>query len=162
MKKFIAVLLAVMCIFSAVSVAAFAAQDLALAEQKPLVFQITYANEPASVVSMMYCPNASVKAAGSCYIKVTSDEPIAVDHDFVCWRDSFNNLYKAGDEIYVEGEVTLYAVWEEKTDGVPHFIRVIITALKTFQKMIQRILGLLDSVDEFESNYFTTTAEAQG
>lgn len=149
MKKIIAVLLAVLCLFSAVSVAAFAAQEpIFTTEAKdPLIHQISYENEPASLVSMMYRPNPTISRNGPATLKVTSDEPIAIDHDFVCWRDSFNNLYKAGDEIYVEGEVVLYAVWTEKTDNMPRLIRVIVTAMKTIQKMIQRMLGVFDAAD---------------
>lgn len=162
MKKFLAVFLSILCIFSLFGVAASAKNpfdDLSevIGEDEPLIYGIIYQNETASGVSMMYKPNPTVRVNGPGYVTVTKDTPIAVDHEFVCWKDDKGNLYYEGDKVYVDGEVTLYAVWTEKTDNLPRVFRVIQTAILTLQRMVQKVLGIFKDIEEFESEYFTTT-----
>ena len=162
MKKFIAVFLSLLCIFSVFGITASAAgtfDELSslIGEDEGFLYGILYQNETASGVSMMYKPNPSLKVDGPGYVTVTRDTPIAVDHEFVCWQDEDGNLYYEGDKIYVDGEVTLYAVWTEKTDNLPRVIRVIQTAILTLQRLVQKILGVFQDIQDFESEYFTTT-----
>lgn len=162
MKKFIAVFLSLLCIFSVFGITASAAgtfDELSslIGEDEGFLYCISYQNETASGVSMMYKPNPSLKVDGPGYVTVTRDTPIAVDHEFVCWQDEEGNLYYEGDKIYVDGEVTLYAVWTEKTDNLPRVIRVIQTAILTLQRLVQKILGVFQDIQDFESEHFTTT-----
>ncbi|MGN1443075.1 MAG: hypothetical protein ACI4XE_04420 [Acutalibacteraceae bacterium] len=160
MKKFIAVFLSLLCIFSVFGITASAGTFDELSEiigEDKGLYCITYQNETASGVSMMYKPNPSISVDGPGYVTVTKDTPIAVDHEFVCWQDEDGNLYYEGDKIYVDGEVTLYAVWTEKTDNLPRVIRVIQTAILTLQRMVQKVLGVFKDIQDFESEYFTTT-----
>lgn len=162
MKKFIAVFLSLLCIFSVFGITASAKgtfDDISeiIGEDEGFLYGILYQNETASGVSMMYKPNPSIKLDGPGYVTVTKDTPIAVDHEFVCWQDKDGNLYYEGDKIYVDGAVTLYAVWTEKTDNLPRVIRVIQTAILTLQRMVQKFLGVFQDIQDFESEYFTTT-----
>ena len=162
MKKFIAVFLSLLCIFSVFGVAASAKgtfDDISeiIGDDDSALYCISYQNETASGVSMMYKPNPSIKVDGPGYVTVTKDTPIAVDHEFICWKDDEGNLYYEGDKVYVDGEVTLYAVWVEKTDDLPRVLRVIQTAILTLQRMVQKVLGIFKDIQEFESEYFTTT-----
>ncbi|MGN1418291.1 MAG: hypothetical protein ACI4W6_03075, partial [Acutalibacteraceae bacterium] len=128
MKKILAVILSALCLFSVCSSAVFAgsfdeiSSMFSSANAEDQLYCITYQKETLSDVSMMYKPNPSASFGGPGYVTVTSDTPIAVDHEFICWKDKSGNLYYEGDKIYVDGEVTLYAVWEEKKDSAPHAI----------------------------------------
>lgn len=161
MKKFLAIILSLLCLVSVFTVAASAGtfDELSslLGEDESLLYGISYQNETANGVSMMYKPNPSVRFDGPGYVTVTKDTPIAVDHEFVCWKDEEGNLYYEGDKVYVDGEVTLYAVWTEKTDDLPRVLRVIQTAILTLQRMVQKVLGVFKDIQDFESEYFTTT-----
>ena len=162
MKKFIAVFLSLLCIFSVFGITASAKgtfDDISeiIGEDEGFLYGILYQNETASGVSMMYQPNPSIKVDGPGYVTVTRDTPIAVDHEFVCWQDEEGNLYYEGDKIYVDGAVTLYAVWTEKIDNLPRVIRVIQTAILTLQRLVQKILGVFQDIQDFESEHFTTT-----
>ncbi len=160
MKKIIAVFLAVLCAFSCFTVCtgAISIEDLDLLEilgeeeKEPMLYCITYQNQTLSGVSMMYKPNPTVSFSGPGYVTVTTDTPIAVDHDFVCWKDGDGNLYYAGDSFYVDGECTLYAVWEEKKDDQIRPIRVFRCAMLTFVRMISKALGIFKDLQEFEAD----------
>lgn len=171
MKKIIAILLSVLCVFSLMSTTAFAADDLGgiLGDiiglpteedgiDQQMSYGIHYEMETLSVVSIMYKPNPTITFEAPTTAKITSDTPLSVDYEFVCWRhaDTGEYLYP-GDEIDVTGKVTLYAVWEEKTDGNPRVIRVIMTALETLGRLIQKFLGIIEDAEEFESEYYETT-----
>ena len=168
MKKLLAVILSVLCIFSLFSVCASAGNvvdDMGeLVEQleedkEPLLFCITYQNQTLSGVKMMYKPNPTVNLKGPGTVHVTNDTPLAISHDFVCWRDENGKLYYAGDEFYVDGECTLYAVWEEKTDNDPYVLRVIKCAIGVFVRMVQKALGIFEDVEEFNEEYYATQTE---
>lgn len=168
MKKILAVLLSVLCIFSMLSVSAFAVGDIFgdligfPKEEDDMGDQITYGvfyeMEPLSTVSIMYKPNPSFTFSKPVITKVTTDTPLSIDYQFVCWRlAGTNQYYYPGDEIEVTGKVTLYAVWEEKSDDQPRIIRVITTALETLNRLIKKFLGIFEIVEDFESQYFETT-----
>jgi len=159
MKKLLAVLLSILCVLSVFGFSASASQVLEpITEEEPILFCVTYQKETLSEVKMMYKPNPSVKLDGPGYVTVTKDTPIAIDHEFICWRDSVGNLYYEGDKVYVDGEVVLYAVWADKQDNNPKFIRVIQAALYTFQRMLQKAFGIFEDMEEFDKNYSTTAA----
>ncbi len=175
MKKFLAILLSVLCIFSLMSTTAFAAEDeigevigslIGLPTEEDeidqqMMYGIHYEMETLTPVSIMYKPNPTITFKAPTTAKVTEDTPLSVDYQFVCWRhgDTGEYLYP-GDEIDVTGKVTLYAVWEEKTDNNPRVIRVIMTAFETLGRLIQKFLGIIEDAEEFESEYYATTVPA--
>lgn len=166
MKKAIALLLSVLCLFSCFTAVAGAIADLdilALIEEKdedPLLYCIVYKKETLSGVKMMYKPNPSVTLEGPGYVKVTKDQPLAVDHQFVCWKDKNGKLYYAGDDFYVDGECTLYAVWEEKTDNLIRPIRVVVCAMRTMERMFAKAVGIFKDYQEFNANRIEAATRA--
>lgn len=163
MKKLLAILLSMLCLMSVCSSVGFAVNDdsvigiISSAMDDDLLYCITYQKETLSNVSMMYKPNPSMSFDGPGYVTVTKDTPIAVDHDFICWKDKNGKLYYEGDKIYVDGEVTLYAVWEEKKDNAPHALRVVRAALETLERMLLKLLGIFKDIQDFESTYVEPT-----
>ncbi len=175
MKKLLAVLLALICAFSCVAVTASAeaADDLAGIlgdhlgitteedEADILSYGVHYEMQTLSTVTLLYKPSPSITFETPKVMVITSDYPIAVDHNWVCWKDKeTGKLYYPGDEIYVDGKITLVAVWEEKTDNYPGFIRSAIAGVQAFVKLIEKFLGvfeLIDSTKDFVNE--ETTAE---
>lgn len=173
MKKTLALILSVLMIFSAFSVTAFAAPGdllgdviedyLGVTEEEgaidqQMMYGIHYEMEPISLVSIMYKPSPTITFKAPCMAKVTTDYPISVDYEFLYWKHGeTGEIYYGGDDIEVTGVVTLYAVWQEKTDNYPRFIRTIISAFQTLSRVIQKFLGIIEDVEEFESGYYETT-----
>lgn len=167
MKKAIAVLLSVLCVLSCFGAVALAADDYHLGslfgieeDDKPLLYALTYKNETLSGVKMMYEPNPSLSLSGPGYVKVTKDQPIAIDHDFVCWKDKNGKLYYAGDEFFVDGECTLYAVWEDKKDNYIRPIRVFRCAMLTMGKLFANALGIFKDIQDFREDFFEAKKRA--
>lgn len=158
MKKIIAVFLSILCVFScfAAPASALSIDDLdildVIGEEEPMLYCITYQNQTLNGVKMMYKPNPTVSFSGPGFVTVTKDTPIAIDHDFVCWKDKNGNLYYAGDSFYVDGECTLYAVWEEKKGEELHAIRVVRCAMLTFVRMFSKALGIFKDLQEFKED----------
>lgn len=172
MKKIIALLLSIVCIFSAVSVSACAADeiegvigdviggilDVEVTEDEPIVYGVFYEMETLSGVSIMYKPNPSISFKNPGTYTITSDTPLSVDYKFVCWKHAeTDKLYYAGDKLYVDGQETLYAVWEEKTDNDTRPIRVFKTAIDTLRRLLGKFLGMYEDFVEFEEEYFNPT-----
>ncbi len=172
MKKILAVLLSVLCIFSMLSVSAFAIGDIfegvigdyvGITEEDDgidaqMMYGIHYKMDTITNVSIMYMPNPTITFKQPVTAKVTTDTPLSVDYQFVCWKHGeTGELYYPGDPIEVTGAVTLYAVWEEKSDSESRVIRVITTALETLKRLIQQFLGIIEDVEDFESEYYATT-----
>ena len=162
MKKIIAVLLCVVCLFSSMSMATCALDGiisnvsgaLGLEQDDPIGYGITYDSNAflSGVSSVMYEPRPTVKLNNPGTYTVTDDFPLAVDYQFVCWKHKdTKKLYYAGDKIYVDGQITLVAVWEPKTDGRNHVIRVIMTAFETFSRSIKSFLGFFDVEVEYDA-----------
>lgn len=166
LKKLTAILLSVLCVFSVFSLSCFAQEKTNIFDEissefadEPLLDCIVYQKETLSDISMMYKPMHNASFSGPGYVTVTSDTPLAVDHNFVCWRGEDGTLYYEGDRVYVKGTVTLYAVWEEKKDNDPHVLRVLKTAFATLQRMVQKLLGIFKDAEDFESEYSSSLAE---
>ncbi len=153
MKKIIAVLLSVLCIFSVFAVSASAeldkSLDLGLEDDKTVIYAINYKNDSLEVTTM-YTPLPTINFKGPGTATITNDTPIAVDHDFVCWRDDNGNRYYEGDKIEINGEVTLYAVWEPKTDSYPQIIRTIRCFLLTFERRMLTIFGVIKTINDYK------------
>lgn len=168
MKKVIAILLSVLCVFScfgSVALAASPSDDFYLIDMKeneePLLYCLTYQKETLSGVRMMYKPNPSLSLTGPGYVTVTKDTPLAVDHEFVCWKDkNTGKLYYAGDKYYVDGECTLYAVWEEKKDNHIRPVRVFLCAMNTMTRMFEKALGIFKDYKDFEENWIEAKKRA--
>lgn len=152
MKKIIAVLLCVVCLFSSLGVTSFAFSEvfsnitsfIGLEEDEPIGYGIIYdSNTFLSGVSVMYEPAPTIKFNNPGTYTVTKDFPLSIDYKFVCWQDKDSGkYYHAGDKIYVDGQKTLYAVWEAKTDNHNRVIRTILTALETFRKTLESFFGI--------------------
>lgn len=128
-------------------------EEISSAFDDQTLYCITYQNQTLSNVSMMYKPNPTVSFKGPGYVTVTKDTPIAVDHDFVCWKDGNGKYYYEGDKVYINGTVTLYAVWEEKTDNNIRPTRVIKCALATLERIILKFLGVFKDIQDFDATY---------
>ena len=166
MKKAIALLLSVLCLFSCFTAAAGAVSDLDLIaiigenDEEPLMYCLVYKKETLSGVKMMYQPNPSISLEGPGYVTVTKDQPLAVDHQFVCWKDKHGKLYYAGDQFYVDGECVLYAVWEEKTDKLIRPIRVLVCAMLTMERMFAKAVGIFQDYKDFTANRIEASTRA--
>lgn len=168
MKKLTAIILSILCLFSVFALPASAgtiADDISdlfdsSEEEKPLIYYLSYKKETLSEVKVMYFPNPGLSFDGPGYVTVTNDTPISINHDFVCWKDKEGNLYYAGDKYYVDGECSLYAVWEEKKDNDSYVLRVIKCAIATFLRMFQKALGIFETIDEFNKDYYATMTDA--
>lgn len=162
MKKLLAVLLAVLCAFSAVAVSATAIEGDDIAdifgdhlglekeegEEEILSYGVHYEMALLSTVTILYKPAPSITFETPKEMVITNDYPIAVDHNWVCWKDQeTGELYYPGDTIYVDGKITLIAVWEEKTDNYPGFIRSAIAGIQALVKLIEKFLGVFELVN---------------
>ena len=155
MKKIIAVLLCVVCLFSSLGMTSFAIDGIfgeafgnitsfiGLEEDEPIGYGIKYdSNTFLSGVSVMYEPKPTIKLNNPGTYTVTEDFPLSIDYQFVCWQDKDSGkYYYAGDKIYIDGQKTLYAVWEPKTDSHNRVIRTILTAIETFRKTLESFFG---------------------
>ena len=169
MKKIIAVLLCVVCLFSSLGVTSFAFSEvfsnitsfIGLEEDEPIGYGIKYdSNTFLSGVSVMYEPKPTIKLNNPGTYTVTKDYPLSIDYQFVCWQDKDSGkYYHAGDKIYIDGQKTLYAVWEPKTDNHNRAIRTILTAFETFRKTLESFFGFYkfeyveDPANKLENNY---------
>ena len=153
MKKVIAVILSILCVLTCFAPAVCAIEDPGLIgmlePEEPMIFTLVYKNQTLSGVKMMYQPNPNLSFGGPGYVTVTKDKPIAIDHDFVGWKDEDGKLYYAGDKFYVDGECELYAVWEEKKDNNIKPVRVFICAMLTMKRMFDKIFGVFKDYREF-------------
>ena len=173
MKKLIAVLLSVLCLFSAFACPASAGADDFLEDvleselgvtkeegeiDEVMMYGIHYEMQTLTTVSITYMPSPTITFKQPVTAKVTLDTPLSVDYQFICWKEKeTGKLYYPGDEIEVTGKITLLAVWEEKTDNYPRVIRVIINALETLGRLINKFLGIYDAYEEVENQYGETT-----
>ena len=154
MKKLIAVLLCIVCLFSSVGMTASAANifnevitnitiNMGLEPDEPIIYGIIYdSNRLLTGVTIMYKPSPTFTFTRPGTYTVTSDIPLSVDHKFVCWEDEeTGKLYYAGDKIYIDGQKTLLAVWQPKTDNNTRPIRAIVTAIEALRRTLQAFFG---------------------
>ncbi len=167
MKKLLAIILSVLCIFSCMAPAASAASaggvvgELAngffeklfgveFEEDSTIGYGVIYDMDTLSGVSIVYQPSPSVSFENPGIYTVTDDTPLSIDHRFIRWEDDNGNPYYAGDKIYVDGVVHLYAVWVEKDDGSVRVARIIKTTMEALKRLISKFFGILDTVVNFE------------
>ncbi len=155
MKKILSVFLCLICLFSSMAVSASASRTeeifveigamLGFEPDEPIGYGIRYDSNKllSGVKSVMYEPKPTVKLSNPGTYTVTEDFPLSVDHSFVCWEDSeTGKYYYPGDKIFIDGELTLYAVWEEKTDNNIRPVRVFLTAFQALKKTFQAFFGV--------------------
>ncbi len=172
MKKITAIILSVLCLFSCLGITSFAATDnivgdiigdfIGVTEEEDIsdqmMYGIHYEMQPLTPVKLMYKPSPTITFKAPTTAKVTRDTPLSADYEFVCWKHSeTGKLYYPGDTIEVTGVVTLYAVFEEKTDNYPSFIRYIITGLETLNRLFKKFLGITDALEENDKEYYEPT-----
>ena len=75
---------------------------------------------------------------------LTDEDGNESEFELLAQYEENGKLYYAGEEIVVEGAVTLYAEWEAKSDNDPRAVRTIKTAFQTFIRMIQTFLGVFE------------------
>ncbi len=153
MKKLIALLLSLVCLFSSLTMTSSAGVfdevlsnitiGMGMEPDEPILYGITYDSESLiSGVSVMYMPSATASFRNPGTYTVTSDIPLSIDYEFVCWEDEdTGKLYYAGDKIYIDGTKTFYAVWQEKTDKYSRPIRTFLTAIEAFRRTLQAFFG---------------------
>ncbi len=154
MKKIIALLLCLVCLFSSVGMTASAANifnevitnitiSMGLEPDEPIIYGIIYdSNRLLTGVTILYKPSPTFSFTKPGTYTVTDDIPLAVDHKFICWEDEDTGKhYYAGDKIYIDGQKTLLAVWAPKTDNNVRPIRAIVTAVEALRRTLQAFFG---------------------
>ena len=171
MKKLLAVLLALICTFSLFSTAASAIDTGALGdvigdyigmttekdEAAALEYGIYFETSTFSFVTVLYKPVHTLAFDAPKIVTLTDDTPVAVDHNWIAWKDQeTGKLYYPGDKVEVTGKMTFVAVWEEKTDNYPSFIRMAIAGVQAFIKLIDKFLNAFTAINNTE-DYVPTT-----
>ena len=145
MKKIIAVLLAVLCVASVLSVGLSAAAEN---ENDTKIYAIIYAK---GGVPIMYEPSPTFRFDSPGWATVSADTPIAADYDFVCWIDKDGNRYYPGDKIYVDHEVKLQPLMSPKTDKDDHTIRTIKAAFQALIRVLGKAFGFFKTMEDFNA-----------
>lgn len=161
MKKFIAILLSVVCIFSCMALPASAIEDipgniggnLGLEPDEPIIYGIVYEMDTLEGVSIMYKPSPTFSFSSPGTYTVTNDTPLSVDYEFVCWehKDTGKHYY-AGDKLYIDGQEVLLAVWTPKTDNHIRPTRVFLTAIETLRRTLGAFFGFYKVIDDFKAD----------
>ncbi len=167
MKKLLAIILSVICTVSCFSLAAQAADnaggvigelantffegifDFELEEDTPLTYGVNYEIDPFSGVSVVYKPSPTISFKSSGTYTITSDTPLSIDYEFICWEDSNGKTYYGGDKIYVDGTITLYAVWVEKDDNDVRVARIIKTTFEALKRLLGKFFGFFKTIVDF-------------
>lgn len=161
MKKFTAILLSVVLIFSCICLPASALSDipgniggnLGLEPDKPIIYGITYEMETLDGVSIMYKPSPTFSFSSPGTYTVTNDTPLSVDYEFVCWEhEETGKHYYAGEKLYIDGQEVLLAVWTPKTDNHIRTTRVFLTAIETFRRTLGAFFGFYKVIDDFKAD----------
>ena len=120
MKKLIAVLLVILSLVSILSIAAVALDiddpfGIGGEDEQPLYILIYKKYDNSDKVTYMPAPTYSFN--GPCTLTVTTDTPIAAGKEFQYWVDDEGNTYYPGQEVWVEQEIHLYAVFSDAPSG---------------------------------------------
>lgn len=146
-KKVLSIFLAILCVFGMISTVAVAF-DLGLGEDEddPLnkLYGLYYEIDPYNTVPVMYKPSPTIVLNTPKIVEVSGDLPLAVDYEFYAWKTEDGTIYYPGEDIYVNGKITLYAEGRPKADNDSRFIRVIKTAFQTMIRSIQSFFGVFD------------------
>ncbi|MBQ7294746.1 MAG: hypothetical protein IJW86_00985 [Clostridia bacterium] len=161
MKKIIAILLSVVCIFTSMGISVSALDDvvdsiggnIGLEPDEPIIYGIVYEMETLDGVSVLYKPSPTFSFSSPGTYTITNDTPLAVDYDFVCWEhEETGKHYYAGDKLYIDGQEVLIAVWKPKTDGHIRTTRVLLTAIEALRRTIGAFFGFYKVIDDFKAD----------
>ena len=153
MKKVLSVLLALICLFSVMTVVAYADGDLIeqLGDElgveigKDKAYGVVF---QAGDAKTMYLPPTQTNLDGPGYMKLSKDEPIAIGKKFRCWKDDKGNDVFPGQEILVDRIVYLTAVWSNDSTKITA-LDTIICALNTAIHSIQVAINVIDTANEY-------------
>ena len=175
MKKLIAIILSVLCLASCLAVPGYAAggnivgdvvEDyIGVTKEDEIIdemqYGIHYELQVLTTVKLMYSPMPTITFKAPTTAKVTTDTPLSVDYEFVCWQHAETGKhYYPGDTIEVDGIVTLYAVFEEKDDNHPQFIRYILTGLEALKRLLKSFLRFDDAMNETDTEFIPVETTA--
>ncbi len=172
MKKLLSIFLAVILVFSCMTLPASAFDtgivgELALdffsrltgtdlgggEEEEPTGYGIIY-EMSSGEVSALWTPLPTISFDGPGTFTLTSDVPLAVDYQFLCWEDEDGKRLYPGDRVVVTGQIRLKAVWIPKEDNDSRIIRVIKTSMETLNRLFSKFLNIFktatDSFENFE------------
>ncbi len=161
MKKIIAFLLSVVCLITCIGIPASAIEDIpgniggnmGLEPDEPIIYGIVYEMETLSEVKILYKPSPTFTFTSPGTYTVTNDTPLSVDYEFVCWEhEETGKYYYAGDELYIDGQEVLIAVWQPKTDGHIRPTRVLLTAIEALRRTIGAFFGFYKVIDDFKAD----------
>ncbi|MFI3142278.1 MAG: hypothetical protein R3Y27_08245 [Clostridia bacterium] len=159
-KKILAVLMAVLSMFSvfAVSSSAVDYDDITTptTAESPTFYTVTFVTDS---VNCLYTPILEFTYDTEGYLTISDDIPLAIDYTFKYWYDSDLNVYEPDDQIYVDGEIVLTAYWEEKTDDDSDIVRFFSTLFEAVSKYINKIISLMSFSQDFAATVVTTTTE---
>lgn len=155
MKRIIALLLALLCLYTALSVCVYAADDIkdVLEEQMGLELEDEKAYGvvfQAGNAKTMYMPATQIGFDCPGYVRISEDYPIAIGKDFRAWKDSNGDDVWPGDSIYVDKIVYLTADWSNASTNVTAFDTVV-CALKTMIHSIQIAIHVINTANEFRA-----------
>ncbi len=170
MKKLLAVILSIICAFSCFALPSSAAGEggligelstdfferllgIEFEEDTAIGYGVIYNIDSLDGVSVVYKPSPSIKFENPGTYTITSDTPLSIDYEFICWQDTKGNRYYAGDKIYVDGTIHLYALWGEKQDNDVRVARIIKTTMEALRRLVGKFLGFYKIVVEFNENY---------
>lgn len=175
MKKLLSLFLAVILIFSCMAIPASAARPNIVGElaldffskltgtdisisgdgEEPVAYGIIYQMDSGGVAAL-WTPTPTMNFDGPGTFTLTSDVPLAVDYEFLCWEDEDDNRYYPGDQLFVNGQVRLYAVWIPKTDNDIRIIRVIKTSMEALNRLFKKFLKIFNTATDSFENFVPT------
>ncbi len=157
-KKILAVLMAILSMVSvfAVSSSAVDYDDITVptTAESPAFYTVTFKTDS---VNCLYTPILEFTYDTTGILTISDDIPLSIDYTFKYWYDSNLNVYEPGDTIYIDGDITLTAYWEEKTDDDSDIVRLFSTLFEAVSKYIQKIIGLISFGQDFAATVVTTT-----
>ena len=146
MKKILAVLLAVVCLFSVLTVGLSAAAE---DEEETIIYSVVYAK---GGVPLMYIPQPTFRYDGPGWVNVTEEKPVAAGYEFLYWIDKDGNRYDPGDQIYVANEVKLTPVFAKINDGENQTTHTIKGAFQALIALFQRLFKFFRELEIFNNN----------
>ncbi len=146
MKKILALLLAVICLFSVLTVGLTAAAE---DDNQDPIYAIVYEK---GGVPVMYLPAPSVSIKGPGWITVTTEKPVAAGYEFMYWVDKDGNRVDPGDKLYVTEQVVLRPHFVKLNDGEDHTTHTIKGAFQALIALFERLFKFFRELEIFNNN----------
>lgn len=141
MKKFVAIILAILCVVS-IPMGAFASE---LHNQDNQQFCLNFNVKTEEDLKIIYSSEGRMEFDTPVEFTFTENTPVCINYDFVCWQDNKTGiLYFPGDKIIVSDTISLDAVWNEKDKSTPDFLNVLIARIRVLIRKISTRFGLYD------------------